>query len=183
MGDCVVAFSRAALPEKTRTEAAGYRRCTGDFRKHPASARVAAARSLYVRLREVSRRRSRRLQRAAGSGAGPQAPGRACRNLRFCDQWRGTGTVLRYALRKTSRRGSCAVTSHISTTSGRRHTCLSSATCVTVGGRRGNETGRMREERGGADWLDEQPRGREGAREVNQRSRTPSSGGASSSSF
>mmetsp|Transcript_38054 Transcript_38054/g.98768 ORF Transcript_38054/g.98768 Transcript_38054/m.98768 type:complete len:230 (+) Transcript_38054:1144-1833(+) len=50
-----------------------------------------------------------------------------CRNLRFCDQCSGTGTVLRQLFRNTRRRGSCAVTSHTSTTSGMRQLCLSSA--------------------------------------------------------
>mmetsp|Transcript_38145 Transcript_38145/g.112999 ORF Transcript_38145/g.112999 Transcript_38145/m.112999 type:complete len:255 (-) Transcript_38145:127-891(-) len=50
-----------------------------------------------------------------------------CRYLRFCDQWRGTWTVLRYALRYTRSCGSGAVTSHTSTTSGRSHSCFSSA--------------------------------------------------------
>ena len=49
------------------------------------------------------------------------------RNLRFCAQCFGTGIVLRYDLRWTSKRGSSAVTSHDSTTSGVLTSCLSSA--------------------------------------------------------
>mmetsp|Transcript_7236 Transcript_7236/g.10857 ORF Transcript_7236/g.10857 Transcript_7236/m.10857 type:complete len:233 (-) Transcript_7236:212-910(-) len=51
-----------------------------------------------------------------------------CRYLRLWLQWRGTATVFRWAFRNTSRRGSAAVTSWASTTSGRCTSCFSSAT-------------------------------------------------------
>ena len=47
---------------------------------------------------------------------------------RFWHQCFGTGTTLRYDLSSTSSRGSAAVTSHCSTTSGLCTSCLSSAT-------------------------------------------------------
>mmetsp|Transcript_24463 Transcript_24463/g.46368 ORF Transcript_24463/g.46368 Transcript_24463/m.46368 type:complete len:234 (-) Transcript_24463:304-1005(-) len=50
-----------------------------------------------------------------------------CKNLRFWHQWRGTGTELRVALSPTSKVGSMAVVSQISTTSGRGHFIFSSA--------------------------------------------------------
>mmetsp|Transcript_42855 Transcript_42855/g.113125 ORF Transcript_42855/g.113125 Transcript_42855/m.113125 type:complete len:204 (-) Transcript_42855:1-612(-) len=50
------------------------------------------------------------------------------KNFRFWHQCFGTGIALRYDLRCTSSRGSAAVTSHCSTTSGLVTSCLSSAT-------------------------------------------------------
>mmetsp|Transcript_13831 Transcript_13831/g.44489 ORF Transcript_13831/g.44489 Transcript_13831/m.44489 type:complete len:226 (-) Transcript_13831:268-945(-) len=61
---------------------------------------------------------------AKGGFSTPRFP---CRNFRFCDQCRGTGTVLRSDLRLTRRRGSAEVTSHGSITSGLLTSCLSSA--------------------------------------------------------
>mmetsp|Transcript_27439 Transcript_27439/g.64017 ORF Transcript_27439/g.64017 Transcript_27439/m.64017 type:complete len:294 (-) Transcript_27439:13-894(-) len=59
-----------------------------------------------------------------GGFSTPRLP---CKNLRFWHQWRGTAIVLRYDFRWTSSRGSPAVTSHCSITSGLSTSCFNSA--------------------------------------------------------
>ena len=53
-----------------------------------------------------------------------------CKYLRLWHQCLGTGTVFLYDFKKTSNRGSEAVTSCASTASGLATTCLSSATVM-----------------------------------------------------
>mmetsp|Transcript_32305 Transcript_32305/g.80990 ORF Transcript_32305/g.80990 Transcript_32305/m.80990 type:complete len:212 (-) Transcript_32305:36-671(-) len=69
------------------------------------------------------------LMKSGSSNGGFSVPRFPCRYLRFCSQWRGTGTEFFTVLRCTRKSGSAEFTSCISTRSGRPTTCFSCATC------------------------------------------------------
>uniref|UniRef100_A0A2M4B2J7 Putative secreted protein n=1 Tax=Anopheles triannulatus TaxID=58253 RepID=A0A2M4B2J7_9DIPT len=72
------------------------------------------------------------LMNAGRSNGGFSIPRLPCRYFRLKHQWRGTCTVFRWLFSCTSSFGSRAVTSCISTTSGRDTSCFSSATLNRV---------------------------------------------------
>ncbi|RNA12604.1 hypothetical protein BpHYR1_009091 [Brachionus plicatilis] len=73
-----------------------------------------------------------RLMKSGSSKGGFSKPRLPCRYFRLAHQCLGTWTVLRQPFRCTRSFGSRAVTSYISTTSGRATSCFSAATLILV---------------------------------------------------